>query len=67
MNEGFGKDFNSMKGSRTFSESLDSENLNVPCPSFPWLFGFYLGKPPNLPRIFCPCHPQNPWKRQRKH
>ena len=22
---------------------------------FPWMFGFYQGKPPNLPRIFCPC------------
>ena len=31
------------------------ESPDNPCPSFPCLISFYQGKPPNLPRIFCPC------------
>ena len=27
----------------------------LPCPSFPWLFCFYQGRPPNFPRVFFPC------------
>ena len=32
-----------------------TSNYTEPCPSVPWLFGFYQGKPSNSPRIFFPC------------
>ena len=38
-----------------------------PCPSFPCLLGFYTGKPPNLPRIFCPCRNHKIPGKERKN
>ena len=40
--------------------------LKEPCPSFPWLFCFHQGKPPNLPRIFFPCRTHKTLEKREK-
>ena len=56
---------NSLKSFLGFATARKTKNATAlakrygecsePCPSFPCLIGFYQGKPPNLPRILCPC------------